>query len=327
MRLSLIVCIPLLFTLGCSSTPHKDDDQLGSPVEQFRTATTKEELKPRDTNEIAPGFEIKLSTNEDPHLNGTFRTEFDGRVKLPYNVVLATEGLTLERLKAKVVEAYAKYFKTPPDIRVSISEERYWIDVRGLVEKPGRFLMKKGSSLDEALGLAGGLQKNGNVAYVKIQQGKNSTTIKLSDYYSGSPEDRIPPWRGGDIVFFQTDRGASPVIGGEMEKTYIQFIGEVKTPGEYRFVDNADFYYYMVKAGGPTDRANMNEVRIVRNTIEGKKIIDFDLDNIKEMPPIQPGDILFLQPDKQTAFERKLPIISGIVGVLSTVLLAILVLR
>jgi protein involved in polysaccharide export with SLBB domain len=326
-RKTVLVSFSLLFALGCSSASHRDDSQSRDVYEQTKAnMSRKEEIKPRAPNEVAPGYEIKLSTNDDPHLNGKFRIEFEGRLKLPYNVNIVTDNLTLDRLKAKINEAYAKYFKTPPDIRVSVSEERYWIDVRGLVEKPGRFLVKKGSSLDEALLMAGGLQKNGNVAYVKIQLGKNSTTIKLSDYYSGSPQDRIPPWRGGEILFFQTDRPQTAVLG-DTEKTYIQFIGEVKAPGEYRYVENADFYYYLVKAGGPTERANLTEVRIVRNGIEGKKVLDFDLDNIKEMPPIEPGDILFIQADKASGFERKLPLIAGIVGIISSVLLAILVLR
>jgi protein involved in polysaccharide export with SLBB domain len=325
---SLLIAALLVLFSGCSSAPHSDDHEGREAYSRAKAqmASQSDEVEPRKPNEIAPGYEIKLVTREDPHLNGKFRVEFDGRLKLPYEVVIKTDDMTIDRLHAAIVRAYEKYFKNPPEMNVSISEEKFWVDVRGLVEKPGRFLIKKSTSLDEVLAMAGGLRKNANVGYVKIQESKSATTIKLSDYYSGSPQDRIPPWRGGEILFFQTDRGQATATG-DMDKSYIEFIGEVKTPGEYRYLEGADFYYYLVKAGGPTDRADMRSVRIIRKGMEGPRMIDFGTDHINELVPIEPGDIIFLEADKQTPTERAVPLITGLIGILNTVFLAILVIR
>jgi hypothetical protein len=164
------------------------------------------------------------------------------------------------------------------------------------------------------------------VGYVKILQNKAATTIKLSDYYAGSLGEHIPAWRGGDVLFFQTDRGQT-AASTDQDKTYIEFIGEVKTPGEYHYVAGENFYFYLVKAGGPTDRANMRDVRIIRKGMEGPKTIDFETTNVSDLVPIEPGDIILLQTDKPTSSERAVPFISALVGIVNTIFLAILVAR
>jgi len=321
--LLLALCALLSFTEGCSSAPQKNDHDAREAYERAKSKLTPD-VHQRAPDEVAPGFEIKLSSPDDSSINGKYRIDYDGKLKLPYEVKVDTNGMTRDQLRNKIVESYSKFFKTPPHIALSVSEERYWVDVRGLVEKPGRFLAKKDTSIDEVISLAGGLQKNANVRYVKIQQGANTTTtIKLSEYYAGSPDDQIPPWQGGDILFFQTDRGQNHVPG-ENEGSYVQLIGEVRNPGEYRFVNDVDFYYYLVKAGGPTQNANLSAVQIVRQGIEGKKQMNFNLDNPKDVPTIQSGDIIFLQSDKPTGFERAVPVISGLVGILNTALLLVL---
>jgi protein involved in polysaccharide export with SLBB domain len=323
MRLLLVtLCALLGVASGCGSAPAAPDRLAYETAKAKMSAT--EGHPARNANEVAPGYEVKLTSTSDQNLNGKYRIEFEGKLKLPYNVVINTSGLTKDQLQQKIVEAYSKFFKKPPNISVALGEElRYWIEVRGLVEKPGRFLIKSSTSLDEILSMAGGVQHNSTVRYVKIQQDNGTAIIKLSGYYSGSPQDAVPPWRGGDVVFFQSERGESATPGGET--SYIHFLGEIRNPGEYHYIKGADFYYYFAKAGGSTEKADVREIEILRNSAEGKKIINFSAKDPKDAPEIEPGDMIFIPPDAPTPFERKVPIIAGLVGILNTALLIILV--
>ncbi len=319
----MLIVLSMAFFSACSSSPVKSGKE--GAADATGVAPQISQARGRGVNEVAPGFEIAISSVEDQNLNGKYRIDFAGNLKLPYNTTVQTEGLTRDDLRARINDAYAKFFKTPPKLGVTVVEEKYWIDVRGLVEKPARFLVQQNTSMDEALSMAGGLSKSASVRYVRLQQGKESVTLKLADYYSGSGQDKLPSWRGGDILFFQSDRDYSEAPS-DVEKAYIQMMGEVRVPGEYRFARKSDFYDYLVRAGGPTGQANLGNVELIRNTPEGRVSSVLDLANQKEISSLQSGDLLIVHPERPTAVERGVSLFGGIVGVINTVLLVILLL-
>jgi hypothetical protein len=106
---------------------------------------------------VAPGFLLTARSSDDAKLNGDFRVEFNGDLILPYNVTVNTNGMTLSQLERKLAELYRPYFKTSSGIKLSVRERRFWVDARGLVEKPGRYLVEQNTSLDQLIGMAGGL--------------------------------------------------------------------------------------------------------------------------------------------------------------------------
>lgn len=316
-----VIALTLALGAGCGSAQLAPEHDAEAPAVPKSAISP---LKVRSPGEVAPGYELGLSSLEDENLRGKFRVEFDGTLKLPYNVTIQTDGMTLDALRSEVNRDYAKFFKTAPDAKVSVIEQKYWIDVRGLVEKPGQFLVTSGASLDEALADAGGLQKNATARYVRIQQGDGAVTIKLSDYYAGSATDQLPKWQGGDIVFFQSDRDAANTTD---EDAYLQFLGEVRSPGEYRYVKDADIYYYLSKAGGPTDKADLDQIEVIRaRNRPPRSSAMYELSDQKSYPEFRPGDIVILHADKQSTTERVVTTAAGIASILNTMLLIILLL-
>ncbi|MCB0321717.1 MAG: polysaccharide biosynthesis/export family protein, partial [Bdellovibrionales bacterium] len=65
---------------------------------------------------IRPGMEFSLLAVEDENIKGRFRVNFDGDLKLPYDVTVHADGLTKEQLREEIVEAYAHFFRVPPSI-------------------------------------------------------------------------------------------------------------------------------------------------------------------------------------------------------------------
>jgi protein involved in polysaccharide export with SLBB domain len=314
----------LVLSSACSSAPHSEREFTGPKNARPETQKTGK-ASGRGAKEVAPGFEIELSSMEDRALNGKYRIDFDGQVKLPYNVTVEAAGLELSDLQQKIVSAYRSFFKTPPTISVTIAERKFWVETRGLVEKPAQYLVRGTTSLDEIIATSGGLQKTGNVKYVRIEQPGNSVTIKLSDYYGGANRDLLPRWMGGDHIYFLSDSADVDLAQGS-DSGYLQLLGEVKTPGEYRYKRDSDFYYYLSKAGGPTERANLGRIELVRGTPKNRSTSLFDLGDPATLPPLSSGDLIIVHADKQTPTERTIGTISGITAILNSILLGIILL-
>ena len=323
----VIMCVSLAAAVtGCSIFSPKAADSTQPAVPEITTEVVKEAgsaaAAVRNSDQIAAGYLIKLEALEDANLNGEFRVDFDGRLKLPYDVAIDAEGLTLSKLTQAVRSAYKPYFRGAPSLSVSIAEKRCYVDVEGLVLKPGQYLVKHDSTLDELIAQAGGLQQGpggGSFAarYAHIEQNKGMTLVRLSEYYAGARE-LVPAWEGGDRVFFQSE-GKDAASATAAGRYYVQVLGQVSKPGEYAWEDGADFFFYLSKAGGPTQSADLDKIEIIRLQSEKKESIVFKMKDVRGIPNLRGGDIVVLHAEKPRNFIYN---ITSIIGSLSTSVLA-----
>lgn len=289
--------------------------------------------KTRPAGQVAPGYEIDLFNPTDEQMNGKFRIPFSGILELPYGIRVNTAGLSENSLKEKINSAYSNFYQTNPNLRISVVDKKFWIDVRGLVKKPGQYLVRSDSSLDEVIAQAEGLQEipaqDPAPRYFRIEQMGASALIKVSDYYAGAysgTELVNPRWQGGEVIFVQAD----PAAPQERSVNYVQTLGQVRAPGEYPYRPDADFYYYLVKAGGPTDRANLDKIEIVRWDGALRRSFFFSLEEPEDqnqLPAIQGGDLLIVHADNASALEKRTRIVSDIAtiitGIATVIVLAI----
>lgn len=277
----------------------------------------------RPSNELAPGYLVRLRSVDDKDLNGEFRIDFDGSLSLPYGVRVDTTGMTLTDLQSRLIGEYRQYFKTTPSLQVSVGEKRYWVDVRGLVQEAGKYLVSEKSSLDEIIAKAGALRtgEGPQAEFVKIEQLGVSATLKLSDYYRGLADEIIPEWQGGEIIFFQSEGIAGVPVSPVAEDT-IQLLGQVTVPGEYRLKPGSDFLYYLVKAGGPTDRSDTENIEIIRIVDGERKAIQFELGDVKNMPQLEGGDVVFLHAYRE---ERTILNLTSVVTAITSIVLLFIV--
>jgi len=271
---------------------------------------------------IAPGFELDIVVIEDPNLSGTYRVGFDGNIELPYNVRVKAADHSSTSLERSIQQAYAQYFRNPPSVEVKISEYSYYVDVRGLVNEPGQYLVQRESSLDEVLGKAGGLQRAERetqaARFVRFEQLDQTRMLRLTDYYSGSAAAKVE-WMGGDVVFFQSESDGMLSAGYDGRDGYLQILGQVRDPGEYQVVSNLSFYDYLARAGGPTDRANLKRIEVVRRNGAGQKSVVFDLNRAQELPVLESGDLVMIHSQDPNVL---IPNVTGIIGSIATVIFA-----
>lgn len=281
---------------------------------------------------LAPGYLLQVSSAQDRKLNGTFRIEQDGNLELPYQITIQTHGLGVQEFQEKLQQAYAPYFKSTPDVRVTVKQRRYWIELRGLVQKPGTFLVKKEAPLDEILSLAGGISSDPSPSYARVEQSGHTVWIDLDEYFKLGHVDSTPQWEGGEKIFFQKERGTS--LNSQMLHSAashtpgrIQVLGEVKNPGEQSYRPEADGYHYLTRSGGPITSANLDKVEIVRLDPTTGKRRPISLGPIAEVPPIQDGDIMIVHPERPSSWEKALVSTSIVVSIVTASLLAVIAVK
>lgn len=269
---------------------------------------------------IAPGFLLTLRLLEDRSLNGDFRVDIDGNAALPYDVTLNAAGLTLSQVKKKLAELYRPYFKTAAGIDVKVKERSYWIDVRGLVLKPGRFLVDANASLDQVIVAAGGINRESPPQFVRIQKGQKNFSLDLNRYYSrGEAHPQILGWLGGEVLFFQKE-----VADASDDKARytpyrlpVYVLGEVRKPGEYLPKNGADFVDFLIQANGFTDRADLDKIEMVRRSGGRTRAYRFSWEEFQRAPPPLQGDLLIVHADART-FEKRFQIVTLLLTTLTS---------
>ncbi len=102
----------------------------------------------------------------------------------------------------------------------------------------------------------------------------------------------------------------------------IYMMGEVRKPGEYTLNPGSDFLDSLVLAGGFTEKADLDDIEIIRRTGGHKRIYDFSWSEVQHAPtPIQ-GDIIFVHADAQTKSERRAYLVTALISALATIVTA-----
>lgn len=320
----LSVVLLALVAAGCSSRPREWvwATRSALPVEASLPATTQPvqpAWRTRGADEIAPGFELTLVCPNDATVSGTYRVELDGTLRLPYRVEVQAAGRSPQELGVDIAQKLRPFIKNPATT-VTIKRRQYFVDVQGLVEKPGPVLVATETSLDEIIASAGGLQQTpeqrARAEFVRIVQAGSTGTFKLRDYFAGTTAG-LPQWQGGERIFFQTEAGA---VGkhGTVTRRYVNILGEVRSPGEYPF-EYGDFYRYLIAAGGPTDRADLDNIALVRESATAVGATSFTLHEPTVLPTLEPGDTVIVKADNPSPLEKQSRLIGGFMSILTSI--------
>ena len=103
-------------------------------------------------------------------------------------------------------------------------------------------------------------------------------------------------------------------------------VGEVNRPGTYTNYNNdLNIFQALSKAGDASIYGNKTITKLIRETPEGKKIIEFDLTDINilnsEAYYIRPNDIIYIEPMKDKEFKQNLPYLSVLFSSITTLIL------
>lgn len=100
------------------------------------------------------------------------------------------------------------------------------------------------------------------------------------------------------MTFYQSPISQATVVVREFNFRAVLVSGQVVAPSRLSYEKIPDLWRVLLDAGGPTDRADLSRVRIIRKVDGESEIIDVDLysiigeGDISKAPQLQPGDLV-----------------------------------
>jgi polysaccharide export outer membrane protein len=217
---------------------------------------------------VGPGDHIFLSVPQRPDLNRELVVSAQGEVNLPLVGGVLVRGMTADEIEARLLQSMREYYPSINRVDVSITQAlSNVIFVTGDVKLPGKYSFAEPVNVWEAIREAGGPMPTATLSGVRVvtdrARGGTSFVVDVQAALdSGSVED-LPILKPGDTV----------LVPGQ-EETYtgsagVNVMGAVVKPGTYRLSGRGDLMSALLVAGGPNERADLGDVRLIRPAGDG----------------------------------------------------------
>jgi polysaccharide export outer membrane protein len=124
---------------------------------------------------IQPGDTLQMTVLEDASLNGSLLVTPDGRVSVPLAGTIRVAGQTVDSVEATIADRLASNFAVRPSVFVALtsvdaSAGLFNIFVLGEVASPGMQEVPAGTTLLQALALAGGPDRFGATKRIQLRR-------------------------------------------------------------------------------------------------------------------------------------------------------------
>jgi polysaccharide export outer membrane protein len=276
---SLLILLSLNI-FACSNAPKVIETTENFSVDGYKTEipfATPEIIRLHETNLkqeylMGPGDLVEIEVWNREKLSGEHIVGPYGYITLPMHGNFKMGGLNREQASQAITNIYLKYYDDPittVKIKKFMNNRVY---VLGRVSNPGVIHFSGGGTLLEALSMAGGLPTRDKTIFLSkcyIVRGKDQIIwidlIQLLQKANMKLNIRLA---NNDILYIPESLDAAVFV-----------MGEVKNPGSYQIQTAGLSLMDAVNlAGGPTEDANINEVRLIREMkeTEGVKIIDLN---------------------------------------------------
>jgi polysaccharide biosynthesis/export protein len=244
-----------------------------------------------DDYTIGPGDTLNINVYENQDLTRTVQVDGEGNISFPLIGQVRAAGMNVVDLSQSITRKLAAGYLINPQVTVVVTEYRSSkATILGKVSRPALYELRGRTSLLELISTAGGLAPDaGQYAYVtrveavtkkaggKAIEGGCQETIRidLKKLVEEGDTSQNIIISDGDSIFIS-----------KMEKIYVT--GEVKSAGSYSYEEGLTVIQAVTRAGGFTDRASANGIRIVRKG-NGE---EHELRKVKMDDPIQPEDVI-----------------------------------
>ena len=160
---------------------------------------------------IQPGDQLAVTVLEDDTLNRQVLVLPDGRISVPLAGSVRASGQTVEAVEKVIADRLASNFAVRPSVFVSVTsvieeEETFPIYVIGQVDTPGRVEVEVGTTLLQAIALAGGLDRFAATKRIQLRRADSTGQQRLYLFNFKAVE------RGGAIQSMITMREGDVII-------------------------------------------------------------------------------------------------------------------
>jgi polysaccharide export outer membrane protein len=162
--------------------------------------------------QIQPGDVLAITVLEDDSLNQQSLVTPDGRISVPLAGTVQASGRTVEAVESTIADRLASNFAVRPSVFVSVvsvseEEETFPIYVLGQVEAPGLVEVLPGTTLLQAVALAGGLDRFAATKRIQLRRADPATGQERLFLFNYKAVER-----GGTITSMITLREGDVII-------------------------------------------------------------------------------------------------------------------
>ncbi len=287
------------------------------------------------TYRVGEGDRVFLVVPERPDLNRELVVQANGAVNLPLIGDIAVEGLTIQEIQGKLLQALQDYYPSVTRIQVSLTRAvSQVVYMTGQVRSPGRIPLSGEMNLWDAIREAGGVAPGAELNNVRIIKDKSrGGTITVVDVQNalerGSVAD-LPTMEPGDTVLIPSQ---GETYTGSLG---VNVFGAVVNPGVYRIQARQDLVSALLLAGGPSGSAAINRIKIIRPRDDGTIVtVAVDLNRFLNEgdpfsnPKLRPGDTIHIPQEGRITrlFKSDINVLINLVSTAVTTTALIITLR
>jgi len=160
---------------------------------------------------IQPGDQLAITVLEDETLNRNTLVLPDGRISVPLAGSIQASGRSVDAVESAIADRLASNFAVRPSVFVSVtavsdSGETFPIFVVGQVGEPGAREVEAGTTLLQAIALAGGLDRFAATKRIQLRRADPSTgqeRLYIFNYNAverGGAIQSMITMREGDVI-------------------------------------------------------------------------------------------------------------------------------
>ncbi len=237
---------------------------------------------------IGPRDVLQINLFNQPELSGPYTVETDGTLSFPLIGRIVAGRQTVRAFEQALRERLAAGYFRNPRVSVTIAEYRSRrVFLVGEVRQPGAYPLTGVMSVIELLALAGGTTPLASGEAVVVRDGPEAAGPARPADGDGAERVRVDleALEDGDLSQNLTLRHGDTVFVPRTEVVYV--FGEVRNPGQYPIRNDTTILQALSLAGGGTEFAALNRVRVVR-TVGGEQ---FEF-RVQLGDLVQPDDII-----------------------------------
>jgi polysaccharide export outer membrane protein len=280
LRFVLGLAVGVLIAVG-GERLHAQSPAAGPPVA---------EAVPQESYVIAIQDVLNIVVWDIAELTAKFTVRPDGTVLLPLVGSLKAAGLTTAAFEAQLIRALADGFLREPRVAVTLDQFRgRRIFIFGNVGSPGTYPLTEGQTLIEALARVG----YAAAAEAIIVRPKHAAGPTMPENSGDAEVLRVnlreleKDVERGTLTRNLVLRDGDTIFLPRTDPTRAFVTGQVRSPGAYSITEGTTVLQALALAGGPTEDAAVNRIRITR-LIKGKQeALKARLSDL-----VQPGDTI-----------------------------------
>ncbi len=260
---------------------------------------------------IGVGDLLSVKFWQRPELDTEARVTSAGKIDLPLIGAIPAAGLTVSRLRQDIVSRISLL-----DIRItqaSVVVREFGskvVYVTGGVLTPGKLKFETIPNLWQIILEAGGPQPYAVLSDVTIVRGAGpdagrTIRVDLTSVIERGEISSLPPVYPGDNVNVPGAptvpgmEGASTLPMAATKGTVVHVIGQVAKPGVFELEKDMDVFDAIVRAGGPTEAANLKDVRLYFHGQHQAEVALIDMEKYLKRPSPHPlklheGDAVYV---------------------------------